>query len=119
MLGRCSQARLPFSISLSRRRSRGHEHGRFEAGADVVEPRLELGDGPALVAVDDGGDEVAGLDDDVAAVVGPGELAELGRDAVDEGVDVLRQRLRPRAGSVMEGRPTSSGSTGRSPRLSD
>ena len=70
----------------------GDQHGRFEAGADVVEPGLELGDGPALVAVDHGGDEVTGVDDDVAPMVGSRQLAELGRDAVDEGVDVLGER---------------------------
>ena len=36
----------------------------------------------------DGGDEVAGLDRHVGAVIRP-TVAEVGADAVDEGVDVL------------------------------
>ena len=89
MLGRSSHARLPDQGVAVAQPLRRHEHRRLEPRADVVEPRLQLGGRPALVAVDDGGDEVAGLDDGVAPVVAPGELAELGADPVDERVDVL------------------------------
>ena len=77
------------AVSLSRSCVRRHEHRRLEPGADVVEPRLQLGGRVALVAVDDGGHEVGRLDDDVAAVVAARQLAQLGADAVDERVDVV------------------------------
>ena len=57
--------------------------------AEVVEPRLQLGGGEAPVGGDDGGDEVAGLDDDLAPVIAPGQIGQVGADPVDEGVDVL------------------------------
>ena len=94
MLGRSSQRWRPSSMPALAQLLRRDAHRWLQARADVVEPRLELGRRPPLVAVDDGGDDVTGLDRRLGPVVATGQLAELGADTVDEGIDVALQHTR-------------------------